>query len=409
MLKVPIVCDTGTGVIKAGFAGEKEPSVMFPNLVGRPMLRYDIGLDAGLTVTDLMVGDDANNARAMLQLNRPIADGKVTDWNDMEAVWEYTWDRLGIVPSEHQVVQTEAAMNPPANRQRIVETMFEKYGFAGVNVSVQAVMALNSQGLESGFVVDSGDGVTHLVPVTHGFVEPAIHGQKRGEAIRGGIGGARELGRQTCHRPLHEVVERRGASLEPESRLRDRARDEAEVVLCRVRPRGREEACTRDDSGGSELHLARQPDHARRRRALYGSGADVHARRAGQRHRHRRLGLQNDSKVGIGRAERLLREHCSLWRNDYVPWIFFAPREGHSEALPRQSVARRQISRQQIQVSGGGSTTPSAHGFLGCLHNGERSRSGYQFQVFHLEAGVQRAGCGCDQRAVLHDAALVLL
>mmetsp|Transcript_35328 Transcript_35328/g.100359 ORF Transcript_35328/g.100359 Transcript_35328/m.100359 type:complete len:393 (+) Transcript_35328:153-1331(+) len=174
MLKVPIVCDTGTGVIKAGFAGEKEPSVMFPNLVGRPMLRYDIGLDAGLTVTDLMVGDDANNARAMLQLNRPIADGKVTDWNDMEAVWEHTWDRLGIVPSEHQVVQTEAAMNPPANRQRIVETMFEKYGFAGVNVSVQAVMALNSQGLESGFVVDSGDGVTHLVPVTHGFVEPAL-------------------------------------------------------------------------------------------------------------------------------------------------------------------------------------------------------------------------------------------
>lgn len=167
-----VVCDTGTGVIKAGFAGEQEPSLNFPNLVGRP--RADAALGDALKVHDLVIGDEAAAGRSMLQLSRPISNGVVQSWEDMEAVWDYTFGQLGITPSEHKVVQTEAALNPPRNRERIVETMFERYGFAGVNVSVQAILALNSQGLTSGFVVDSGDGVTHLVPVMQGYLEPAL-------------------------------------------------------------------------------------------------------------------------------------------------------------------------------------------------------------------------------------------
>jgi len=138
------------------------------------MLRHDQALGAGKKITDLMVGEDANMHRSMLQLSHPIQNGIIQDWDGMEAVWSHTFNQLGINPSEHMVVQTEAALNPPKNREKIVEVMFEKYGFAGVNVSVQAILALGSQGLNTGFVVDSGDGVTHLVPVTDGFVEPAL-------------------------------------------------------------------------------------------------------------------------------------------------------------------------------------------------------------------------------------------
>lgn len=166
-------------MIKAGFAGEKEPSVMFPTLLGRPMLRYDSAPTdgvAGGALQDLMIGDEANAMRAMLDITHPIQNGVVQNWQDMEAVWDYTFARLGVGESTHdyKIVQTEAAMNPPRNREAILETMFEKYRFQGVNVSVQAILALASQGLTSGFVVDSGDGVTHLVPVTEGYVDPYL-------------------------------------------------------------------------------------------------------------------------------------------------------------------------------------------------------------------------------------------
>ena len=57
----------------------------------------------------------------------------------------------------------QAAMNPKKNREALVETMFEKYNFAGVHCAIQAVLTLYAQGLLTGVVVDSCDGVTHVV------------------------------------------------------------------------------------------------------------------------------------------------------------------------------------------------------------------------------------------------------
>lgn len=77
-------------------------------------------------------------------------------------------------PAENKILLTEPPQNPLKNREQLVERMFETYGFAAANVSIQAMLTLYAQGLLTGVVVDTGDGVTHVVAVYDGFVPPNL-------------------------------------------------------------------------------------------------------------------------------------------------------------------------------------------------------------------------------------------
>ncbi|KAI9767750.1 MAG: Arp2/3 complex subunit, actin nucleation center [Geoglossum simile] len=170
MAEVPIVLDGGTGFLKVGYAAQNFPEHQFPSIVGRPILRAE-ERSGDLIVKDIMCGDEAAAVRTMLQITYPMENGIVKRWDDMQHLWDHTFfEKMKIDTTGRKILLTEPPMNPLKNREQMCEVMFERYNFGGVYVAIQAVLALYAQGLSSGVVVDSGDGVTHIVPVYESVV-----------------------------------------------------------------------------------------------------------------------------------------------------------------------------------------------------------------------------------------------
>ncbi|XP_015246111.1 PREDICTED: POTE ankyrin domain family member E-like isoform X1 [Cyprinodon variegatus] len=167
--KIPVILDVGSGLMKAGFSDQDQPNIKFPTITGVP--KYEEIMN-GTLERETYIGHDAQHMRGVLTLRHPIRNGIICNWDDMEKIWHYTFQQLCVDPEDHPVLLTEAAMNPLDNRQRMVEIMFERFGVPFAYVAMQAVLALYAAGRTTGVVFDSGEGVSHSVPVFEGYGLP---------------------------------------------------------------------------------------------------------------------------------------------------------------------------------------------------------------------------------------------
>ena len=123
-------------------------------------------------------GDEDQVKRGVLKLAYPIEHGIVTSWDDMEKILHHTYcNELRVAPEGHSVMLTEAPLNPKSNRERMIQIHFETSSVPAMHVQIQAVLSLYASGRTTGCVFDSGDGVSHTVPVYEGYALP--HAIKR--------------------------------------------------------------------------------------------------------------------------------------------------------------------------------------------------------------------------------------
>eukprot|EP00611_Tribonema_gayanum_P009410 TRINITY_DN1921_c1_g2_i2.p1 TRINITY_DN1921_c1_g2~~TRINITY_DN1921_c1_g2_i2.p1 ORF type:complete len:337 (-),score=52.03 TRINITY_DN1921_c1_g2_i2:655-1557(-) len=154
---------------KAGLAHEATPRAAFRSVVGRSK-----NTTGGTAQTSTYVGDAAISAADKLNISNPIQRGVVTNWDDMETLWQHIFaDELRTSADEHAVVLCEAMLTTDADRQRMGQMVFEKFNARAVYFNAKPVLSLYASGRTDGCVVQSGDGVTHTVPVADGVVVKA--------------------------------------------------------------------------------------------------------------------------------------------------------------------------------------------------------------------------------------------
>ncbi|KHJ92005.1 Actin [Oesophagostomum dentatum] len=165
-----LVIDNGSALCKAGFAGDDAPKVVFSSVVGRnrhPMVAIRFGNG------ESYVGHQAQNMRGVLSLRYPIQQGKVTSWEDMEKIWDYTFtSELRVSPEDRPVLLTEPPLNPKRNREKMSQIMFETFNTPAVYVAMQSVLSMFAAGRSAGIVLETGEGVTHAVPIYEGYALP---------------------------------------------------------------------------------------------------------------------------------------------------------------------------------------------------------------------------------------------
>ncbi|KAF8591676.1 Actin/actin-like protein [Ramaria rubella] len=191
-LLAPIISDNGTGYSKIGFAGNSDPSFVFPTAIATrespttstrgpplPSKPGHLASKRGIEDLDFYIGDEALANSKTYGVHYPIRHGMIENWDHMERYWEQSiFKYLRAEPEDHYFLLTEPPLNPPENRENTAEIFFESFNIKGLYIAVQAVLALAASWSSgkvtdrtlTGTVIDSGDGVTHVIPCAEGYV-----------------------------------------------------------------------------------------------------------------------------------------------------------------------------------------------------------------------------------------------
>lgn len=164
-----IVLDNGSSICRAGFAGESMPRSIIPSVVARVRKSIDI---YGVC-SDIYIGNNVYWKAGILSLKYPIEYGVVTNWEDMEKIFNFQFFHdLKVQTDEHGVLLTESVPINKLNRKKLVELMFELYNVPSFYIESQSVLSMLASKSLTGLSFTSGEGLTQVVPVYEGYKIP---------------------------------------------------------------------------------------------------------------------------------------------------------------------------------------------------------------------------------------------
>ena len=122
---------------KLGYAGNFEPSALIPTFISTVSQRVADKKDDAEDL-DFFIGHDATIKRPNYNVDYPIREGVVSNWDNMEKYLQRCiYQHLRADPEEHYFLMTEPPLNSPENREYTAEIMFETFNVPGLYIAVQ--------------------------------------------------------------------------------------------------------------------------------------------------------------------------------------------------------------------------------------------------------------------------------
>lgn len=130
-----------------GYAGNTEPQYIIPTVIGTTTEDADNQSlqDGAMGDIDFHVGENVLANGLTHQTSNPIRNGLIENWDSMEHLWgRCMFEYLRCEPEEHIFMLSEPPLSPPDNREFTAEIMFETFNVSGLQIAVDAVLALQA-------------------------------------------------------------------------------------------------------------------------------------------------------------------------------------------------------------------------------------------------------------------------
>ena len=176
-----LIIDNGAVNIKVGFQSNTKPSLWSYNKAIKMPLSPLIDQQK-----EYLCGIDADNLSGHYNMEFPIEEGRIKNWDLQFTIWDDLFERLGIYSpkdqesgiqhQEHNLYLITSINYSQKCYEKMINHIFSNYMTNQISFGIDSINAFYSKGLTTGVSIDSGDSLTSIIPIIQGhFDEKAIY------------------------------------------------------------------------------------------------------------------------------------------------------------------------------------------------------------------------------------------